>query len=67
MLGAERPSILDSMDNVAIALNSQGKYEEAEEMYRQVLQLRTKLLGTEHPDTLASTDNLAHVVKSQGK
>jgi hypothetical protein len=44
----------------------QGKYEEAETMHRQTLELKTKALGTEHPSTLSSMNNLANVLDSQG-
>ncbi|RYP17801.1 hypothetical protein DL767_009943 [Monosporascus sp. MG133] len=42
-------------------------YEEAEQMYRQVLELREAVLGREHPDTLISMNNLALVLQNQGK
>nr|CDP26075.1 Putative kinesin light chain [Podospora anserina S mat+] len=44
-----------------------GKYKEAEQMYRQTLQLSEKVLGKEHPDTLTSMNDLALVLYSQGK
>jgi hypothetical protein len=34
MLGAEHPSTLDSMDYLAVALDSQGKHTEAEQLRR---------------------------------
>jgi hypothetical protein len=43
------------------------KYIEAEQMYRQTLQLREKVLGEEHPSTLTSVNNFAVVLNSQGK
>jgi len=48
-------------------LNSQGKYEEAEQMHRQALELKKDVLGSEHPSTLNSINNLALVLRSQGK
>ncbi|KAK3346535.1 hypothetical protein B0T25DRAFT_461163 [Lasiosphaeria hispida] len=44
-----------------------GKYQEAEQMHRQMLQPREKDLSKEHPDTLISMSNLASVFDSQGK
>ena len=35
-------------------LQDQGKYDEAEKMYRRVIEGREKQLGTKHPDTLHS-------------
>ena len=45
----------------------QGKYSEAEAIYRQTLQLRETVLGKDHPDTLASMNNLAISLRNQGK
>ena len=67
VLGQEHPDTLTSMNNLAMVLSSQGKYEEAEEMHRQTLELREKVLGKEHPYTLTSMNNLAVVLSSQGK
>ncbi|KAK2005502.1 TPR-like protein [Colletotrichum eremochloae] len=44
-----------------------GKYSEAEQMHRQTLELKEKVLGPENPDTLSSMNNLALVLDSQGK
>ena len=54
MLGKEHPSTLASMNNLALLLNSQGKYEEAVAMHRQTLALSVKVLGHKHPSTLTS-------------
>ncbi|KAH8691011.1 hypothetical protein GQ44DRAFT_636626, partial [Phaeosphaeriaceae sp. PMI808] len=54
VLGPEHPSTLTSMNNLALVLDSQGKYEEAETMNRQTLARREKVLVPEHPDTLMS-------------
>jgi nucleoside phosphorylase/tetratricopeptide (TPR) repeat protein len=67
VLGSEHPSTLDSMNNLALVLDSQGKYEEAEAMHRQALMLKEKVLGREHPSTLDSMNNLAIVLDNQGK
>jgi tetratricopeptide (TPR) repeat protein len=48
-------------------LRQQGKYEEAEQMHRQTLDLKKKVLGEEHPSTLGSINNLAEVLRQQGK
>jgi len=48
------PDTLESVDNVALALNYQGNYDEAEGMHRRALEGRENVLGKEHPDTLSS-------------
>ena len=37
VLGKENPDTLRSMNNLAAVLSDQGKYEQAEEMFRQAL------------------------------
>ncbi|KAH8658626.1 hypothetical protein BGZ60DRAFT_507289 [Tricladium varicosporioides] len=44
-----------------------GKYTEAENRYRQVLELTKRALGDDHPDTLDSMNSLAEVFRRQGK
>lgn len=51
----------------ANALDSQGKYFEAEKEHRAVLASGQRIFGPEHPDTLASWGNLANVLHSAGK
>ncbi|KAJ9660117.1 hypothetical protein H2201_007024 [Coniosporium apollinis] len=62
VLGKEHPSTLASVNNLAGVLQDQGKYEEAEEMNRRVLEGREKVLGKEHPDTLTSVYCLAYLL-----
>jgi tetratricopeptide (TPR) repeat protein len=65
--GTEHSDTLMSMNSLAVVLRNQGKYEQAEEMHRQVLRLYETVLGKEHPDTLASITNLGAVLRDQGK
>src|SRR5271154_3522108 len=53
------------MNNLATVLRDQGKYEQAEEMFRQALRLRETVLGKEHPDILTSMSNLAYVLSNR--
>ncbi|KAK4651792.1 P-loop containing nucleoside triphosphate hydrolase protein [Podospora pseudocomata] len=55
------------LSKVGESFRNLGKYEEAEQMHRQALQLKEKVLGKEHPATLTSMNNLAVVLRSQGK
>ncbi|RYP64947.1 hypothetical protein DL770_009102 [Monosporascus sp. CRB-9-2] len=55
------------MNNLAHVLDSQGKYDEAEQMHRQALALKEEVLGREHPSTLTSINNLAKTLRYQGK
>ncbi|KAI1085927.1 hypothetical protein F5B19DRAFT_248199, partial [Rostrohypoxylon terebratum] len=53
--------------NVAQSYTVLGKYNEAEQMYRQTLELKERVLSKENPSTLNSMNNLALVLNSQGK
>ena len=52
---------------VGWCLDSNGQYVESEQMHRQTLALREKVLGIEHPDTLTSMSQLASALSNQGK
>lgn len=45
----------------------QGRWEEAEQLYLQVLDRRKEKLGTNHLDTLATMHNLADTYGAQGR
>jgi hypothetical protein len=59
-LGADHPSTLTSMGNLASTLWNQGRLQAAEELELQVLDTRKVKLGADHPDTLTSMGNLAY-------
>ena len=67
LLGPEHPDTLISMGNLACTYTDQGKWEEAEQLWIEVLDMRNKLLGPEHPNTLISMRNLACTYSIQGK
>jgi tetratricopeptide (TPR) repeat protein len=53
--------------NTAWYLYLRGEYAAAEEISRDALDGREKVLGPEHPDTLTSVNNLGSVLERQGK
>ena len=67
LLGAEHPDTLHSMGNLAITYKNQGRWNEAEQLDINVMDVTEKLLGAEHPDTLSSTGNLASTYWNQGR
>ena len=67
LFGDKHEATLRSLGLLARVLGYQGKYEQAEEMHRRVLELIEIVLGKEHPETLTSMNNLATVLSSQGK
>ncbi|NES84881.1 MAG: tetratricopeptide repeat protein, partial [Moorea sp. SIO2B7] len=67
LLGENHPHVATSLNNLALLYERQGKYGEAEPLYRQALALSKKLLGEDHPDVATSLNNLAALYKSQGR
>jgi tetratricopeptide (TPR) repeat protein len=51
LLGEEHPDVAISLNDLAGLYESQGRYEEAEPLYIQALDMRKKLLGDKHPYT----------------
>ncbi|KAF1813614.1 HET-domain-containing protein [Eremomyces bilateralis CBS 781.70] len=48
-------------------LYEDGRWNEAEGPFTQVLEMKKRLLGLEHPDTLTSMANLASTYRNQGR
>ncbi|KAF2469576.1 uncharacterized protein BDR25DRAFT_228047 [Lindgomyces ingoldianus] len=46
---------------------NQGRWDAAEELEVQVIEIRKKNLGADHPSTLTSMNNLAFTRKGQGR
>ena len=64
---SEHPDTLTSMANLAVTYRNQGRWNEAEQLDIQVMDMRKKVLGAEHPDTLTSMANLAVTYRDQGR
>jgi tetratricopeptide (TPR) repeat protein len=67
LLSDVHPSVAESLNNLAALLCDQGKYEEADELFRQTLAIHRKLHGDEHPDIARSLSNLGEVLAKRGK
>ena len=67
LLGAEHPSTLISMGNLASTFWNQGRWKEAEELQAKELKICSRVLGEKHPDTLTSIGNLASTYRNQGR
>lgn len=55
------------MNNLALLLEAQGKFKEAEPLLWRGLEGYREELGSDHPDTLAFVNNLAHLLQAQGR
>jgi tetratricopeptide (TPR) repeat protein len=81
--GDEHPDVARDLNNLAALLRAQGKYDEAEPLYRQSLAIKRKVcaihfaassrdhsckvLGEEHPSVATSLNNLAGLLKNTGR
>ena len=55
-----------SLDQLALYVDRQGRWAEADSLYREALAMRRRLLGDEHPDVAATMNNLATVRYRRG-
>src|SRR5204862_537642 len=67
LLHIDNPSTLTSIANLASAYRNEGRGEEAEDLFAQVMETSKRVLGIEHPSTLTSIANLASTFLSQGR
>ena len=58
-LGKDYPNTLANISNLALTYCSQGRWEEAEQLQVQVMEMSKTKLGDNHPDTLTSMADLA--------
>ena len=58
---------MNSIGNLANLYYNQGKYDLAEQLFKEYLQAREEKLGRQHPGTLMSINNLANLYDDQGK
>jgi tetratricopeptide (TPR) repeat protein len=59
--------VATSLNNLAGLYRSQGRYEEAEPLYRDALAMYKRLLGEAHPDVASSLFNLGALRYNQGR
>ena len=65
-LGLEE-DLSSTLNNLANLYYAQGRYEQAEPLYLQALELYKRLLGDNHPDVAMSLNNLAGLYEAQGR
>ena len=66
-LGAEHPSTLASVNDLALCLRDMGQLKDAEALHRRALEAQERTLGGEHPSTLASVNTLAICLRDMGQ
>jgi len=66
-LGSDHPDVANSLNNLAGLYRNQGRYSEAEPLYKRALSIREKVLGSDHPDVALSLNSLAGLYRNQGR
>ena len=61
-LGPKHTSTLDTVNNLGILYQGQGRYEEAEQMYDRALAGKEEALGPKHPAALKIRSNLSKIL-----
>ena len=56
-----------SLNNLAALYQAQGKYAEAEPLFRQSLAIVEKALGPEHPNVATALDNYAKLLRKTNR
>ena len=57
LLGDNHPDVALSLNNLALLYQSQGRYTEAEPLYREAIKIATQVLGDNHPHTQTIMEN----------
>ena len=63
----DHPDVATVREQPGGALRIQGRYAEAEPLYKRSLATREKSLGPDHPDVAGSLNNLAELYQIQGR
>jgi hypothetical protein len=58
-LGADHPSTLTSMNNLAFTWKGGGRETKAVRLMEECIQSQKRVLGLDHPDSLSSCTDLA--------
>jgi tetratricopeptide (TPR) repeat protein len=62
-----RENRISLAEKFGLCLCSDGRFNDAEELFVQVMKMRKRVLGEEHPDTLTSMNHLASTYQNQGR
>ncbi len=56
-----------ALNNLGLLYYSQGKYAEAEPLFKRALAIEEKALGPDHPDLATTLENMADLYKKTGR
>jgi hypothetical protein len=67
IFGKQNIEVAMTSNNLAVLYKSQGKYREAERLYRRALSIFEKRLAPKHPNLIACRDNYNSLVKEMNR
>ena len=62
-LGPQHCAVATSLNGLAILYRDQGKYGDAEPLFKRALAIRENVLGPQHPDVADSLENYASLLQ----
>ena len=65
--GEQDPRLATSLNNLALSIHDQGKYAEAEPLYKRAIAIDEKALGPEHPNVAMSLENYAALLRKTNR
>ncbi len=65
--GPDDVRLAASLNNLAELYRAQGRYADAEPLYKRALAIREKALGPEHPHVAQSLENYAGLLRETGR
>jgi serine/threonine protein kinase len=66
-LGPDHPDTLTTQNNLALACQAAGRWDQAIPLFEKTLAARTAQLGAQHPSTLLTQTNLARAYHANGR
>ena len=66
-MGPQHPDLGTALGNLALVYHAQGKFAQAESLYRRALAIREGRLGGDHRLVADSLDALAETLSSKGQ
>jgi hypothetical protein len=65
--GPDHPDVADSLNSLAELYHKQGRYSEADRLYKRSLQINQKVFGPDHLSVALLLNNLALLYNEQGR
>ena len=65
VLGIDHPEVFDSLNNLASAMASQSRYQEATEVQNLLIARRERVLGPQHLNTMITIHNTSGLLYRQ--